>query len=241
MKISNPSLQIYSSRLRIDAHLTGLRYVMYHWSALTAGFFTTFFFLAEIIFCLVAWQFGLYVWTQLKISEQREEAAQSAAAAAPLDGTEAAQQPTSPGVPSDLAQTEEEEWERLSNHLSTGALTPPGMTPLDQTPQNAANLASILRYRANYSQSPTQSFVRGEDSNMDMDLLRFMSQAQNHLTTSSSQTEVDLERQTGTLVGFEGTDKDLDQNIDEGPSTDFPTPVSEPTPRARFTSNKKAQ
>ncbi|KAJ9080080.1 hypothetical protein DSO57_1028907 [Entomophthora muscae] len=246
--ISNPKIQIYNSRLRIDAHLTGLRYIMYHWSAIAAAFFTSFFFVAEIVFCIFAWQLGVYIWGRIQLIDQAEEASQSAesnqSSASSLgssEGTEQAEpQLAAPESSTTMPPTEEEEWERLSNHLSTGAITPPGMTPLDQTPQNASNLASILRYRANYSLSPTQSFVRGEDSNLDIDLLRFMSQAQDHLTTSSSHTELDLERQTGTLVGFDGTAKDND--IGEGPSTDFyPTPASEATARGRYTPNKKAQ
>jgi len=65
--ISNGNLEVYSARIRLDAHFRGLRYFMYYHQVSTAIIFTTMFLAWEVLFSVIAWK-SFVSWWQNKIS-----------------------------------------------------------------------------------------------------------------------------------------------------------------------------
>jgi hypothetical protein len=64
--ISNGNLEVYSARIRLDAHFRGLRYFMYYHPVSTAIVFTTMFLVWEALFSVIAWR-SFVSWWQNKI------------------------------------------------------------------------------------------------------------------------------------------------------------------------------
>ncbi|KAJ3093827.1 hypothetical protein HDU96_002004 [Phlyctochytrium bullatum] len=56
IKLSSPRIQVYESFITVEAHFQGLRYFMYHWGAVTAAVFISFFMFWYSMVGLVLWR-----------------------------------------------------------------------------------------------------------------------------------------------------------------------------------------
>lgn len=55
IELKSPKVQVYSARLQIDAHLTGLRYLMYHWPTISAALGITFNLIVILFIAVISW------------------------------------------------------------------------------------------------------------------------------------------------------------------------------------------
>ncbi|KAK9510164.1 hypothetical protein O3M35_005005 [Rhynocoris fuscipes] len=72
LELKSERVEVYSSKLQIDAHLTGIRYLMFHWPAVSAAFGVSFN-LAVIAFIVALSWWQLYGPYPITVTEDEEE------------------------------------------------------------------------------------------------------------------------------------------------------------------------
>ncbi|TPX60076.1 hypothetical protein SpCBS45565_g07584 [Spizellomyces sp. 'palustris'] len=73
IRLSDNRLQLYQTKLHVDANFQGLRFFMYHWRATTAAVFVSVFMFWETVFAFTLWRLFLSLFKQRADTASGEE------------------------------------------------------------------------------------------------------------------------------------------------------------------------